>query len=176
MAAIIRFKDSGMRAGSQTAVRNRGMSFRQQGSSGMRRPLLSSEHSENDQRSESRDVQGHVQRIGPDAVARGQKGVRVAEHDLIARRARGLWSKQVWNPPCQHLEDEQKPVVRPEPHEQPWWVWSPEEEDARHKPEGAGNEADEGISEKFAARIRCANGLYVVEASERDPIVQPQKQ
>jgi hypothetical protein len=42
-------------------------------------------------------VQGHTQRIRPDAFALGQKGVRAAEHSLTARSARGLGAKQVSN-------------------------------------------------------------------------------
>jgi len=47
-----------------------------------------------------------MQRIWPDAVARGQESVRRPEHHLIARRARWLWVKEVWNPPGGQLSDE----------------------------------------------------------------------
>jgi len=39
-----------------------------------------------------------------------------------------------------------------------------------------GSEADERPSDQFAAWVRLANGLYVIEPSQRNPIVQGQEQ
>jgi hypothetical protein len=48
------------------------------------------------------DVQDYVQRIRPDAVARGQEGVRAAEFCLIARGALGEARRHPvnWTPPA----------------------------------------------------------------------------
>ena len=68
--------------------------------------MLCRECAQDNQRGERRYVKDYMQRIRPDAVAFGQESVRRPEHQLIARRERWLWVKQVWNPPGRQLANE----------------------------------------------------------------------
>src|ERR1700730_18377344 len=65
---------------------------------------------------------------------------------------------------------------RASPRAQPRRKGSAKVEGAGTESDRKGSEADERRSDQFAAWVRLANGLYVIEGSQRNPIVQGQEQ
>ena len=117
-------------------------------------------------------VKDYMKCIEPDAIADRQEGVRFAKHDLIARYALGVRTKEIWNPPRLQFADEQKGIADPEPPKQLVWIGSAEVYSAGGESNRKWNDANESGSEKLAPQVRRVNSPHVIECSERNPIVE----
>src|ERR1700733_29414 len=109
-------------------------------------------------------------------MACAQKTMRATEHGLIARYALGFRAKDVWNPPCLQFAHKKKHVADPQIYIQPVRKSSAGIEEAGSESKSEGEGADQSAGKKFFARIGCADSFRIIQASQRNPVVQSEKE
>src|SRR5476651_423360 len=109
------------------------------------------------------------------SIARRQKRVRFAEHDLIASGSPRFLSDKVRYPPSADLPDEEQAIANHEPVVKPVGIPSVKVQQAKAEPDGPRYALNERHSDKTASCILATYCCYIVETSKRNPIVNPQK-
>jgi hypothetical protein len=137
--------------------------------------MPSSHHAKNDQRGGGRQMKQDMRSVRDYSIARWQKRVRFAEHDLIASGSLRFLSEKIRYPPGADPPDEEQAIANHQPAVKPVGIRSFKVQQAKAKPDGPRYALNERYRDKTASRILAAYGCDVVETPKRNPIVNPQK-
>ena len=109
------------------------------------------------------------------SIARWQKRVRFAEHDLTASGSLRFLQEKIRYPPGADLPDEEQAIVNHEPAVKSVGIRSFKVQQAKAEPDAPRYALNGRHRDKTAFRILAAYCCDVVETPKRNPIVNPQK-
>ena len=99
----------------------------------------------------------------------------VAEHYPVAFGPLGIGPKQVRYPPCTKLPDELHGIGDLQPTVQPFRVFVSKIQHAEIQADGERRTLDEGNNTQAFESVLAAHGHNVIQAPQRNPVVDPQK-
>jgi hypothetical protein len=130
---------------------------------------------EKQERPERRGVKNYVQGVGYDPVSRGEEGVRAGEQLVIACGALRLGADEIRDPPGAEFAEEEQAIADPKPCAQPAGVSAAVIVEACDQTEGEESAHDKRVDYERRQRILAPDGGHVIQAAERNPIVQEQE-